>query len=122
MKKLLRRRAASFGHAFRGLGDLFATQVHARIHAVAGGVAVGLGFYLKISPGEWCLVVLSIAAVLAAEAMNTAIEYWTDLVSPEHHPLAGKAKDVAAAAVLLTAIGAAIVGGIIFLPKLLANF
>jgi len=74
----------------------------------------------QITKIEWCLIVISIAAVWTAEAMNTAIEKLTDLVSPELHPLAGKTKDAAAGAVLVIAIGAAIVGGIIFLPHILA--
>jgi hypothetical protein len=65
---------------------------------------------------------MSIAFVLSAEAMNTALEYLTDLVSPDPHPLAGKAKDVAAAAVLIAAFSAIIVGLILFLPKLSALY
>jgi len=68
------------------------------------------------------LLVFCIALVFSMEAANTAIEYLTDLVSPEFHPLAGKAKDAAAAAVLFAAIGSAIVGLIIFLPKVLSFF
>jgi len=68
---------------------------------------------------EWIVVVLCVAVVLSLEAMNTAIEHLTDLVSPGFHPLAGKTKDVAAAAVLLAAMGAVVVGLLIFLPKIL---
>lgn len=64
------------------------------------------------------MVVLCIALVISLEALNTAIEHLTDLVSPDYHPLAGKAKDVAAAAVLIAAMGAAVAGGLIFLPKI----
>ena len=67
-------------------------------------------------------MLFAITTVLSAEAFNTAIEYLIDLVSPDYHPLAGKAKDVAAAAVLFTAIGAFFVGLIIFLPKVIALF
>jgi diacylglycerol kinase len=80
------------------------------------------GFYFHLSLIEWALLVMSIAFVLSAEAMNTALEYLTDLASPDHHPLAGKAKDVAAAAVLIAAFNAIIVGLILFLPKLSALF
>lgn len=75
---------------------------------------------LEISKIEWCLIVISITAVWSAEAMNTAIENLMDFVSPELHPLARRTKDAAAGAVLVVAIGAAIVGGIIFLPHILA--
>ena len=86
----------------------------------AAALAVLAGLFFDISALEWVAVSLCIALVLALEALNTALEYLTDLVSPEHHPLAGKAKDAAAAAVLIGAAGAAITGFIIFLPKIFA--
>lgn len=116
---LLKKRIDSFRYAFKGLADLFISQPNARIHGIAAIIAIILGIILGLSKTEWCLVILSIFAVLAAEAFNTALEYLTDLVSPEHHVLAGKTKDVAAAGVLLTAFGALIIGTIIYLPKLL---
>ncbi|MBK8562959.1 MAG: diacylglycerol kinase family protein [Saprospiraceae bacterium] len=116
---MLKKRLNSFRYAFAGIADLVASQPNAKLHLAAAAVAIGAGFYFKIDRMEWCLVAMAIASVLAAEAFNTAIEHLTDLASPDHHPLAGKAKDVAAAAVLLTAIGAAAVGCIVFLPKLL---
>ncbi len=112
------KRILSFGYAFKGIRELVRSQPNARIHVLAAITVVIAGIYLRVGPAEWCLLALSITSVLAAEAFNTAIEYLTDLVSPEHHPLAGKAKDAAAAAVLFTAIGAAAVGLVIFLPKL----
>lgn len=115
----LKKRIDSFRFAFKGLADLFISQPNARIHGVATIIALTLGAILGLSKIEWCLVVLCIFAVLAAEAFNTALEYLTDLVSPEYHVLAGKTKDVAAAGVLLTAFGAFIIGTIIYLPKVL---
>lgn len=116
----VQRRINSFRYAFRGLADLLRSQVNARIHlAISVGVLLA-GFWLGLSRLEWVAVVLCMALVLALEAVNTALEYLTDLVSPGQHPLAGKAKDVAAAAVLVAAFGAAVVGLIIFLPKLYA--
>ncbi len=109
----------SFGHAFRGLRLLLRTQHNARIHAVATVLVLVAGALLRIAPAEWALIVLAIACVWVAEALNTSIEFLVDLVSPEHHPLAGKAKDVAAGAVLLAAIGAAITGGFVFGPHVL---
>lgn len=113
MKRLL-----SFKYAFQGLRDLIRTQPNARIHLVMAMLALILGIWLRLNPTEWAIICLCIAAVLAAEAFNTAMEYLTDLVSPDHHVLAGKTKDAAAAGVLLTAIGAAIAGLWIFGPKL----
>lgn len=118
----IQKRIDSFGFALKGISTLIRTQANARIHVVAVIIITLVGFWLNISPTEWCLVVIMFAMVLAAEAMNTAIEFVVDLTSPDFHPLAGKAKDVAAAAVLITAIGAVIVGLIIFLPKLLMLF
>ena len=80
---------------------------------------VALGFALKLAAWEWCAVALSIASVWAAECFNTAMEGIVDLASPERRPLAGRIKDLAAGAVLAAAIGAAVVGAIIFAPKLM---
>lgn len=93
-----------------------------KIHVATTIVVIASGWFFSITPTEWCLVTLSIVLVLSAEGFNTAIEHLTDLTSPDYHPLAGKAKDVAAGAVLLAAIGAAIVGLIVFLPYFLAYF
>ncbi|MEQ1745623.1 MAG: diacylglycerol kinase family protein [Saprospiraceae bacterium] len=109
----------SFRYALHGLADLFRTQPNARFHLVASVAVVAAGFWLEISRLEWIAVVLCMALVIALEAINTALEYLTDVVSPDYHPLAGKAKDVAAAAVLVAAVGAAVVGGLVFLPKVL---
>ncbi len=116
----LKKRAASFRYAFQGLVDLFKTQPNARIHAASALLVICAGVYFHLSRLEWAAIFGCIALVLSLEAVNTALEYLTDLVSPDHHPLAGKAKDVAAAAVLLAAIGAVLVGLNIFLPKFLA--
>lgn len=115
---MFKERLASFKYAFKGLADLFRSQPNARIHLLATFVVSIAGFYYHISAIEWCLVLLAIAMVISAEGFNTAIEYLTDLVSPDYHPLAGKTKDVAAAAVLVCAIGAVLVGLLIFLPKM----
>ena len=119
---MLKKRIESFGYAFKGIATLFRTQPNARIHLIALFSVIVAGFFFKINTTEWCLLALVSATVLAAEAMNTAIEFVVDLVSPKYHDLAGKAKDVAAAAVLLTAFGAIAVGVLIFLPKILTFF
>ena len=119
---MLKKRLNSFRYAFQGIKRLFLTQPNAKIHLFAAAMAIALGLYFEISLVEWCIIVFAITSVLAAEAFNTAIEDLTDLVSPEPHPLAGHAKDVAAGAVLITAIGAATLGIIIFLPKIISLF
>lgn len=111
-------RAVSFKHAIRGIGVIFKTQHNAWVHAAAAVVVIALGFIFQISEAEWGLLVLSMAAVLAAEGFNTALEIDIDLTSPDYHPYARDTKDVAAGAVLLTVLGAVIVGLIIFLPKI----
>ena len=111
-------RIASFGYAFRGLAELFATQHNAWIHAAATLAVCALAGFLGISAGEWLAVVLAISAVWSTEAMNTAFESLCDVVSPDHHTLVKRAKDVAAGAVLVSATGAATVGLIVFVPRL----
>jgi diacylglycerol kinase (ATP) len=117
---LLRRRVASFGHAFRGVGTALRSELHLQFHAVASAAVLGLGLYIGLSTTEWALVALAVAGVWAAELFNTAIETLTNLVSPDYHPLAGKTKDVAAAGVLLAALGALVVGALVFGPKIWA--
>ena len=108
-------RLASFGHALRGL-RVFVSQPNARIHCAAAALVVALASWLQVSAMEWVALVLAIALVMAAEALNTALEYVVDLASPQWHALARDAKDVAAAAVLVCSIGAAVVGLLVFWP------
>lgn len=115
---MLRKRIESFGYAFKGIATLFTSQPNARIHAAVLSLVVLAGFYFHIERSEWLTIVLISALVLSVEAMNTAVEFAVDLVTPDYHHLAEKAKDVAAAAVLLAAFGAVIIGLIIFLPKI----
>lgn len=117
---MLKKRIESFKFAFQGIGHFVKSEPNVIIHLIAAVIAVSLGIFFEINITEWCLIVLAIGMVLSAEAFNTALEYLTDLVSPDYHELAGKTKDVAAAAVLITAISAATIGAIIFLPKILA--
>ncbi|HVY35855.1 MAG TPA: diacylglycerol kinase family protein [Candidatus Paceibacterota bacterium] len=113
-------RMRSFNHAFRGIGIIFKTQHNAWIHGVVALIVALLGIWLRISAGEWMVIILTIAIVLAAEGFNTALEIDIDLTSPEEHPFARDTKDVAAGAVLIAVFGAIIIGLIIFLPKILA--
>ena len=112
----LHTRLASFIYAARGLRVL-ARQPHARIHLAAAVGVVALAAYLRVSLGEWLALILAITLVLATEALNTALEHVVDIASPDWSPLARDAKDVAAASVLISAIGAACVGALIFLPR-----
>lgn len=118
MLAFILKRIRSFRYAIQGIFDLFLSQGNAQVHLLAVVVIVGLGLYLGLSAVEWCLILICMALVLSLEAMNTAVEYIVDLISPELHPLAGKAKDVAAAAVLLAVMVCGVVWGIIFLPKI----
>jgi len=108
----------SFGYALRGVAILVRTQANARIHLGATVLAVGLGFWCGISRGEWCAVVAAIGLVWTAEGVNTALETVVDLASPGQHPLAERAKDVAAGAVLCAAFAALVIGALVFLPHL----
>jgi diacylglycerol kinase (ATP) len=114
--------ASSFGYAFAGLAYCLRTQRNFRIHLALAFLATLLGLWLGLAWAEWAVLAATVVLVLAAEMVNTMIESLVDLVTQEFHPLAGVAKDVAAGVVLLTAIGAVVVGLLIFLPKLLLKF
>ncbi|MFL5734159.1 MAG: diacylglycerol kinase family protein [Chloroflexia bacterium] len=109
---------ASFGYAFTGLAYCFRTQRNFRIHVAIGTAATLAGLLLRLSWVEWAVLAVTMALVLSAEMVNTMIESLVDLVTAEYHPLAKVAKDVAAGVVLLTAIGAVVVGLLIFGPRL----
>lgn len=111
---------SAFANAAKGFAYSLASQRNMKIHLVVGIIAVALGFLFSITAVEWLAVVLCIVVVMALECVNTAIESVVDLVSPDYHPLAGKAKDCAAAAVFLAAIGAVVVEAIIIVPRLLS--
>jgi len=107
----------SFRYAWAGLSYCFTTQLNFRLHLLFAALAITFGFVLNISGGEWLVVIICIAFVLSLELLNTAIEKLCDLVHPGPHPSVKIIKDVAAGAVLLAAIGSAVAGLIIFLPK-----
>lgn len=114
----IRKRLLSFTYALKGVWLLF-KEHNAQIHLVATIIAIMLGVILRISTFEWIIIILLIGIVLAAEAGNSALERLADKISLNHHPLLGEAKDLAAAAVLFCATAAAIIGIIIFLPKII---
>jgi diacylglycerol kinase len=111
----------SFYYAFLGIGHLFRTQRNARIELAIGIIACGLAFWLKVTRAEWGVLILTIACVLILEGLNTAMEAVVDLASPQIHPLAKTAKDVAAGMVLIAAIASIGVGLIILGPPLWAH-
>jgi len=106
----------SFGYAFEGI-RLATKERNMRFHLVCASIAILAGFFSKLSAVEWLILIITIALVIGLEMVNTAIENVVDLVSPEFHPLAKAAKDVAAGAVLVFAIASILIGMILFLPK-----
>jgi diacylglycerol kinase len=111
----------SFGHAFEGWWYVMRTQRNAWLHAIIAMAIFGLSAWLRLDALRWALIVLTTGTVFAAEFFNTAIEVLVDLISPERHPLAKLGKDIAAAAVLLTALSAVFVGILVLGPPLLAR-
>jgi len=116
--KIMRKRIQSFGYAGRGIKTVFTSEANMKIHLVITTGVIICGFIFKINVTEWSLCLLCMALVIGGEMLNTAIENIVNLASPEFHPLAGKAKDIAAGAVLICAIISVIVGCLIFLPKI----
>jgi len=112
-------RLKSTTHAWRGLGIFLRTTHNSWVHIFFSLLAVLLGFVLKISNLEWVAIVFVIGLVIITEALNSAFEVDIDLTSPEYHPYARDIKDIAAGAVLISAVVAGIVGLIIFLPKII---
>ena len=118
----IRKRIKSFSYAFAGLRVLFREEHNSWIHAVAAVLAIAMGFLFRISPTEWIAVVIVIGMVFAAEIINSSIERCADFVKAERDDRKRDIKDLGAAAVLVSAIAAAVVGIIIFLPKIIALF
>jgi len=115
-----KERAHSFGYACKGIKSLFRTEHNAWIHGALTVAALLLSIFLKISKTEVILLLLATTLVWMAEIINTAIEKSMDFISTEKHPQICLVKDLAAAAVLISAVAALIIGTIIFLPKLLS--
>ena len=111
-------RARSFKYAFEGWAYVIRTQHNAWIHALISIGVLALGAWLRLPPRDWAVIILAMMAVWMAEFMNTALEAIVDLASPEPHPLAKVAKDVAAAAVLVGALGSVLVGLLVMGPPL----
>ncbi len=108
----------SVQHAWSGLVFTIRTQRNAKIHLASGSLVLGLAYWLALSKLEMALLLLTIGGVLAGETINTTVEAIVDLLSPEWHPQAKIAKDVAAAGVLILSLTAAIIGLLILGPPL----
>lgn len=115
----LQKRIKSFGYALQGIKSFIKVEHNAWIHCFAMTCVIIAGCCFGITATEWICVVLCFGMVLTAEAFNTAIERLANVVSPDFHKGIGDVKDVAAGAVLITAIAAAVVGLIIFIPYIL---
>lgn len=109
----------SFGYAFQGIFNTIRTERNIKIHCVAAILVTIFGIWLQISKTEWMICFILFGLILALELVNTAVEATVDLFTEERKPLAKKAKDAAAGAVLIAAIFAAVIGILIFIPKLL---
>ena len=112
----------SFSNALRGIAFLFKSQSNARIELIIACIVIIAGILFRISNNEWITILLCIALVLSLEGINTSIEIFADKLHPDFDTEIGKAKDVAAGAVLIAAIVAAFIGFIIFVPRLLGFF
>jgi diacylglycerol kinase (ATP) len=112
-------RIRSFRYAMKGILRMLRCQHNAWIHLAGTLVVIGAGLLFQLSSREWCWIILAIAIVWTAEALNTAFEFLADAASPEFHPLVRDAKDVAAGAVLITAIASVVIAAIIFRPHIM---
>ncbi len=121
MKTFILSRIQSFGHAFRGWHYVLRTQKNAWIHSVIAAFVFFLGLWLRLPARDWAVIILTTAVVFAAEFMNTSIEAVVDLATKERHPLAKISKDVGAAAVLVAALAAVLIGFLILGPPLWAK-
>lgn len=113
-----RSRLVSFRDAFRGVAFMLRHEPNMRVHLVAAVAVVGAAAGFRLPAFQWAAVVFAITLVLLAEILNTAVEALLDLVQPDHHPLVGVVKDLAAGAVLVAALGATVIAGIVFVPRI----
>ncbi len=122
MSYSFKKQLKSFTFAWKGILTCAGHEQNITFHLIAAIIVLAAGFCFGISRTEWMVVMLCIGTVIAAELFNSAIERLVDMVSPEWQKIAGEVKDIAAGAVLITAIAAAIVGMIVFLPYVIALF
>lgn len=115
----VRSRLRSFKFAIRGFASLLMYEHNSRIHLIAASIVIIMGFIFKISLIEWCLLIMIIGLVFFSELINSSLEAISDVVKPEWNENIMKAKDYAAASVLVTAVISVFIGGLIFIPRLL---
>ena len=115
----MNRRIKSFQYAIQGLILVVRSEINMRIHIFSAILVLIAGYFLQISMTEWALVFLCFAMVFAAEIGNTVVEKYLNAYHPEHSKIVGDLKDMAAAAVLVIAIFAALIGLMIFIPKII---
>jgi len=120
-RRFVTLRFGSFRHALRGWWYVLRTQHNAWIHAVVATVVILMSLWLKLPARDWAVLILTITMVFTAEFINTAIEAVVDLASPARHPLAKVGKDVGAAAVLIAALAAVVIGLLLLGPPLYAR-
>ncbi|WP_370652481.1 diacylglycerol kinase family protein [Aquabacterium sp.] len=112
----LAARVKSFGYAFEGIALMLKTQHNAWLHLGASLLVAGMAWWWGVSASDWRWLLLAMAMVWGAEAMNTAVEFLCDVVSPQYAPAVKGAKDIAAGAVLIAAVAAALIGALTFWP------
>jgi len=110
--------ADSFVHAWAGMRYVFCSERNPRIYLIVSLLVTALGIWLRLAPAEWALIIAAMAFVFAGEMLNTVVELVVDLITRDQHPLAKRAKDVAAGAVLVASIAAAAVGIVVLGPPL----
>lgn len=118
----LKRLVKSFTYAFRGLFKIVREEQNLRVHFVVAWLVVLLGFFLKIKPVEWTIIILAISLVILMEVINSAVERVSDVLKPRIHDYVKEIKDIMAAAVMVSSLVAVIIGFIIFSPYLLKVF
>jgi diacylglycerol kinase len=121
MVRFIRSRLASFSPALAGWWHVLRNQKNTWIHAILSLVVFALGSWLRLGHLEWAIIILTVVLVWMAEFINTALEAIVDLASPEDHPLAKVGKDIGAAAVLICAAAAVVIGLLVLGPPLLAR-
>ncbi len=114
----LTERMQSFRNAIRGIGLMLISQHNAWIHAIASILILVVGAFFGLTEAEWCWLVIAIMSVWTAEALNTALEFLADAATTAFHPVVGKAKDVAAGAVLISAVGSVVIALLILGPRI----
>ncbi len=112
----------NFRYALQGFLTALRTEKNLRFHIAMSVLVISAGFFTGVSTAEWMILILCMTSVISMELLNTALEYLCNVVQPDHHPFIKNVKDIAAAAVLITAIASIACGLIIFIPKFFPYF